>query len=215
MISFARALGERRYKRVVSVNSAQSGKTDTFLDVIGWRLDHAPAPILYVGPSKQFVTEQFEPRVVALLDQVPILSQKVVRGKRMTRARKMVAGVPLRLAHGGSSAALKSDPAALAIVDEYDEMLATVKGQGAPLSLIEARGATYADFVCGIVSTPGTGVTDIEHDAHWGFDFWQSTADADVESPIWKLWRQGTRHHFVWRCLHCHHPFIPRFRHLR
>jgi len=215
MIPFARALGERRYRRVVSVNAAQSGKTDSVLDVIGWRLDTAPAPILYVGPNKQFVCEQFEPRVMALLDEAPVLSQKVTRGKRMTKTRKTVAGVPLRLAHGGSSAALKSDPAGLAIIDEYDELLASVKGQGAPLTLVEARGTTYADFVCGVVSTPGTGIAEIEHDERSGLDFWGASSEADLESPIWKLWRQGTRHHFTWRCLHCHDPFIPRFRHLR
>ena len=50
--------------------------------------------------------------------------------KPMTKTRKAVAGVSVRLAHAGSSAALKSDPASLALVDEYDEMLANVKGQG-------------------------------------------------------------------------------------
>ena len=32
-------------------------------------------------------------------------------------------------------------------MDEIDEMMANVKGQGDPLGLVEARGETYADFV--------------------------------------------------------------------
>src|SRR5260221_5049169 len=91
----------------------------------------------------------------------------------MTKTRKLVAGVPLRLAHGGSSTALKSDPAALAIIDEYHEMLLSVTGQGSPLTLVEARGATYADFVCGVTSTPGIGAVEIERDKESGLDFWR------------------------------------------
>ena len=103
------------------------------LDVAGQRLDQAPVPILYVGPNKQFLSEQFEPRVMALLDGAATLVDKVARGKRMTKTRKMVAGVPFRLAHAGSTTALKSDPAALALVDEYDEMRSNVNDQGGPL----------------------------------------------------------------------------------
>jgi phage terminase large subunit GpA-like protein len=71
----------------------------------------------------------------------------------MTKTRKMIAGVSFRLAHAGSSAALKSDPAALALVDEYDEMLANIRGQGDPLGLVERRGDTYPDFVAVVTST--------------------------------------------------------------
>jgi phage terminase large subunit GpA-like protein len=58
---FARAVATRTHRRVVFVTSAQMGKSDALLDIIGQRLDQAPAPILYVGPNKQFLTEQFEP----------------------------------------------------------------------------------------------------------------------------------------------------------
>lgn len=192
------------------------GKTDFELDLIGWRLDQRPVPILYVGPTKQFVVEQFEPRVMALLDEAKGLAAKVLRGKRMTKTRKTIAGVPLRLAHGGSSSALKSDPAAFAIVDELDELLSNVKKQGDPLALVEARGDTYADFVCVVSSTPSVGAVDIERDATSGLDLWKpAEKKEDVESPIWRLWQAGTRHHFTWPCPHCGGWFVPRFSLLR
>lgn len=97
-----RAVAECRAKRVVVVTAPQSGKTEMLLDIAGSRLDQKPAPILYVGPNKQFLTEQFEPRVMALLDSAPSLAGKVARGKRMTKTRKMIAGVSFRLAHAGS-----------------------------------------------------------------------------------------------------------------
>jgi phage terminase large subunit GpA-like protein len=129
IVPVERAVHAGSHKRVVMVCGAQMGKTDGLLDSMGARLDQRPAPILYVGPIRDFLTDQFEPRLMSLLDEAETLSAKVVRGKRMKKTLKIVAGVPVRLAHAGSSAALKSSPAALALVDEYDEMLANVRRQ--------------------------------------------------------------------------------------
>jgi phage terminase large subunit GpA-like protein len=162
------------------------------------------------------LTEQFEPRVMALLDSAPSLAGKVSRGKRMTKTRKMIAGVSFRLAHAGSSAALKSDPAALALVDEYDEMLANIRGQGDPLGLVERRGDTYPDFVAVVTSTCKRGTVQSVRDDKSGLDFWAPAPTEDVrESPIWALWQEGTRHHWAWPCPHCAEYFIPRFDVLR
>jgi phage terminase large subunit GpA-like protein len=210
-IQFGRAIAARRKRRVVGVFAAQSGKTETLLDVVGHRLDQDPAPILYVGPNRQFLNEQLEPRVMALLDEAPTLERKVARGKRMTKARKVIAGVPLRLAHAGSSTALKSDPASLAITDEADELMANVRGQGDPFGLIDARGDTYADFVHAIVSTPSTGPKEVERCPVSGLDFWRVMPADDIGSKVWRLWQSGTRYHWTWRCPECGEWFVPRF----
>lgn len=215
IVAPARAIAGVASKRVVMVTASQSGKSEMMLDLAGQRLDQQPAPILYVGPNKQFLTEQFEPRVMALLDEAPTLAGKLARGKRMTKTRKVIAGVPFRLAHAGSSAALKSDPAALALIDEYDEMLANIKGQGDPLGLVERRGDTYPDFVCGVVSTCRRGMVSTVLDEGSGLVFWDVAPNEDIESPIWRLWQAGTRHHWAWPCPHCGEYFIPRFACLR
>ncbi|MBI1649867.1 terminase gpA endonuclease subunit [Hyphomicrobium sulfonivorans] len=202
------------YKRVTGVMGAQMGKTDGELDLIGHRLDQRPAPILYVGPTKDFVVDQFEPRLITLLDEAPTLKAKVARGKRSKKTRKLVAGVPVRLAYGGSSSALKSDPAALAIVDEYDEMLSNIKGQGDPLGLIEARGFTYAEFVTVITSTPSRGLVETEIDPVSGLELWSEADTEELESGIWKLWQEGTRYHWTLPCPHCGEYFVPRFKNL-
>jgi phage terminase large subunit GpA-like protein len=216
-IEFGRAFTHARYKRVVLVMAAQTGKTDTLLDVIGERLDNRPAPVLYVGPNKQFITDQFEPRVRQLFEQSKSLQSKMlggINGKRQKQTLKRVNGTTFRLAHAGSSTALKSDQASLAVVDEYDELLANVKGQGDPLGLIEARGFTYADFVAGVVSTPSCGMIKTEIDEVSGLEFWAAVPPEDIDaiqSPIWRLWQEGTRHHWCWPCPHCDDYFVPRF----
>src|SRR5258708_38148935 len=59
MIEWGRAIsaGGGKYRRAVMVCGAQMGKTDELLDVIGERLDTRPAPIMYVGPSRDFNTD--------------------------------------------------------------------------------------------------------------------------------------------------------------
>ncbi len=210
-IAFGREVAAANYSRCVLAMFAQGGKSEMLLDLIGERMDRAPAPILYVGPTKQFLNEQWEPRVVDLLDQAPALMSKVARGKRMTKSRKVINGNPLRLAHAGSSTALKSDPAALALTDEADELMANVKGQGDPLGLIDLRGETYGDFVHAIVSTPSAGPSEVQRDSETGLEFWAEQDPDDLESKIWALWQDGTRYHWAWRCPQCQGYFIPRF----
>jgi phage terminase large subunit GpA-like protein len=216
MIPWARAVHEGgKYRRFVAVTAAQSGKTDAILDLMGARLDQKPAPILYVGPTKAFLTDQFEPRLMGLLDEAETLKRKVIRGRMIKKTLKLVAGVRVRLAHAGSSSALKSDPAAIAFIDEYDEMYRSVMGQGDVLGLVEARGVTYADFATAVTSTPSKGLVDIVSDAESGLDFWKEVNAEDIESPIWRLWQEGTRYHWAWPCMQCGEYFIPRFKLLK
>src|ERR1700676_728542 len=143
------------------------------LDIIGSRLDTRPTPIIYCGPSLDFVTNQFEPRLMELFDQAPTLRGKIARGQKNKKTRKTVAGVQLRLAHAGSSTALKSSAAGLALVDELDAMLVDVNRQGDPLSLVTARGDTFSDFVVGVASTPSIGAGEVERDPVSGLEFWK------------------------------------------
>lgn len=211
MIAFERAVAARTHKRVVMVVGAQMGKSESLLDIIGQRMDLSPVPMLYLGPTKQFLQEQWEPRIMELIDQSASLRDKVSRGKRMTKTRKVISGVPLRLAHGGSSVALKSDPFGLALTDEADELQANVKGQGDPIRQVDRRGDTYADFVHAIVSTPSEGPSDITTDPDSGLQFWAEVEPSEIASTIWRLWQGGTRYHWAWPCPHCGDYFIPRF----
>lgn len=214
LVPLGRAAVSGKYTRVVGVTAAQMGKTDTELDVIGQRLAQRPTPILYVGPSRDFNTDQFEPRLKQLINESDALKDKLIRGRREKKLVKIIAGVKVRLASGGSSTALKSDPAGLGVVDEYDEMTANIRGQGDPLGLVEARGETYADFVTLVTSTPSKGVVETEIDEVNGLEFFAVGDPTEIESPIWRLFQEGTRHHWAWHCPCCDEPFIPMKKHL-
>jgi phage terminase large subunit GpA-like protein len=214
VVPFLRAFSDPRYRRVALVCGAQMGKTDSELDLIGERLDNRPVPIIYVAPSREFATDQFEPRLVELFRQAPSLASKVLGGfesKRQKKTLKRVAGVTVRLAHAGSAVSLMSSPCGLALVDEYDTLLRDVQKHGDPLGLIEARGLTYADFTLGVCSTPSKGNVETYVDPASGLELWSPAMPEDLESPIWALWQQGTMFHWAWPCVHCGEYFVPRF----
>ncbi len=223
MIDFARAFDVInqlssygcRYDALVLACGSQMGKSDTVLDVIGQTLDERPAPILYVGPSQSFVEREIEPRLMAMLNGTKRLSDKVARGKRMTKHRKMVGGVPVALAWAGSASQVAGMAAKVALIDELDRTDSSVQGEGDPFTLLEARGFSYADRIRAAISTPLSGAVDIEVCPTTGLEFWRRMSSEDVESPIWRLWQQGTRHHFAWPCPHCDEHFVPRFKQLR
>lgn len=210
MTPFAMAVHGRTHKRVVMVVSAQSGKTETFMDILGERLDTAPVPVIFVGPSKQMLTEQLEPRIDDLMKNTP-LRDRLAPEYKQKKTRKLINGVPLRLAHGGSSTALKSDPFGLALTDEADEMMSNVRGAGNPITLVDARGDSYADFVHAVTSTPSEGTTEVQYDEKSGLEFWADTDQSEIKSTIWRLWLSGTRYHWSWPCPECEEYFIPRF----
>ena len=58
------------------------GKTDSIIDVVLSRLDQRPVPIIYAGPDRNFVTDQFEPRLDDALNRSKSLSVKLARGKK-------------------------------------------------------------------------------------------------------------------------------------
>jgi len=204
-----------RYDSIVLVCGSQMGKTDTVLDVIGTTLDQRPAPIMYVGPTKDWLNREIEPRVMNMLNGAPRLRERLATGKRMTRFRKLVGGVPLAMVWAGSAAQVAGMAAKYAIIDELDRIDASIQGEGDPFTLIEARGFTYRDRMRAAISTPLKGNVDIERDPQSGLEFWKLMEPEDVESPIWRLFQQGTRHHFSWPCPECGVFFIPRFKQLR
>lgn len=215
IIAFEKFFDNPRFEVCALISGTQMSKTDGILDVMGWRLATKPRPQLYVGPSKDFVSNQFEPRLMKLFDEAVALAPLVARGKRNKKTLKTVAGVTVRLAWAGSATSLASDQAGDVYVDEFDKMVGGVKGEGGPFGLAKARADTYRDRKIAVTSTPKRGAVETEKDETTGLEFWKMADPADIESPIWAKWQTGTRHHFAWRCPHCEKWFIPRMSLLR
>jgi phage terminase large subunit GpA-like protein len=212
VIAFERFFSDDQYETCALITGTQQSKTDAILDVIGWRLDTRPRPQLYVGPSRDFVADVFEPRLMKLFDEAPRLAGLIARGKRNKKVRKIVNGAPIRLAWAGSATSLASDQAGDVYIDEYDKMVNGRIGTGDPFTLAKARADTYADRKICVTSTPERGRIEVEKCPDTGLEFWKVAPPADLESPIWIKWQTGTRHHWAWPCPHCGAFFIPRLK---
>ncbi len=148
MTPIVRACIAPEYKRVIAVMGSQMGKTAGLLNVIGQRLDDDPAPIIYVGPTRNNIEHVIEPKIMELLKQTPSLWNKLAKGKKLSKNHKRIAGTSLRLAWSGSPTELASDHAVLVLVDEIDRM-STHSKEGSVFELAEARTSTYAwNIIC-------------------------------------------------------------------
>ena len=127
MIEPARQVNNPAYETIALVCSAQMGKTETMLDVIGATWDCRPRPMMLVGPDEFFVRNEHEPRVLNLIAQSASLRSKAATGKKTRLYQKTVAGVPLRLAWAGSESQLSGMAAWLVVFDEIDRT-GTIKG---------------------------------------------------------------------------------------
>lgn len=191
--------------------ASQMGKTAGLLNVIGHRLDDDPAPVLYIGPTKSNVDGVIEPQVQQMLRQCASLWRKTLQGRKAQKLIKRVAGVTLRLAWAGSATELASQPAHTVLLDEIDRMQ-PIPGEGDPMTLAEARNATYPDGKLIATSTTTEGSVDVEKHAVTGIEHWALADADDVDSPIWRMWQEGTRFEWAVPCPHCAEYFIPRFR---
>jgi phage terminase large subunit GpA-like protein len=203
----------RHYRRIIIVMGTQMGKTTSLTNMIGHKLDDDPAPILYIAPTKSSIDTVVEPQIAAMLRSTPSLWAKTERGKMARKLAKKVAGVSLRLAWGGSKTELASQPVHTVLTDEVDKM-EPIPGEGDPLSLAEARIATFPDGRIIVTSSPTEGNVEVERDLETGLEHWTVAKPEDVISKVWSLWQGGTRFEWAVPCPDCKEYFVPRFKQL-
>lgn len=200
--------------RVVAMFGSQMSKTDGIcLNIAGHRLDEDPVPVLYVGPTKSNIDNVIEPRVDKMFKSCASLASKLLRGKKSKKLVKQVGGVTFRMAWAGSATEMASQPAAIVIIDEVDRMK-EIDGEGDPVTLGEARTATYPDYLIVLDSTPTMGSADTYIHPDTGMEHWKIAHRDDIQSPIWWYWQEGTLEEWAVPCLHCGKYFIPRFKYL-
>ena len=174
---------------------AQLGKTEGLLNLIGWRLDDDPCPILYIAPTQKQAESISRDRLGKMLASTPSLWEKLAKGQANKLSEKWISGVRLGFGWAGSATELNSHPPGLVMVDERDRMGEDTEGEGEgdPVSLAEARTATFPDGKVVVCSTP----------------------TLEGASPIWALFEEGTQFRWSWPCPHCGDYFVPEFKLLR
>lgn len=208
MIPVCIAFADPKYNKVTFVMGTQMGKSATMQNVIGWRLDDEPAPIIYVGPTESNINNVVEPKIVEMFQQAKSLQLKY--DAKSSKHKKRVAGVSLRFAWAGSATELASDSAVITLVDEVDRPDENSTGEGDLVEIAEARGDAYTDSKLGLTSTPTKGVVSSFTHPDTGLTHWAVSKKGKVSSPVWQQWEKGTRHEWAVPCPHCNDYFIPR-----
>ena len=178
-----------KYRRIVVVCGTQMGKTELLLNLIGHRLDIDPAPVIFVAASQRQVEAISTGRVAKMIASTPSLDKKLDKRKSANKtSEKFIGGQRLGFAWAGSAIELSSHPAALVLLDERDRM-EDLPGEGDPVTLAEARTATYPDGKVVVTSSP----------------------TIEGASPVWGLFEGGTQFRWTWPCPDCGEYFSPSF----
>lgn len=155
-------------ERVVFMKGAQIGATEAGNNWVGYIIQHAPGPMLYLEPTVDVARKASKQRISPMLENTPSLATLVSEPKSKhaenTILTKDYPGGTLTIGGANSAAGLRHIPVRYLFADEVDGYPADVDDEGDPLSLAIKRTATFSGTrKIFMVSTPTTrGVSRIE-----------------------------------------------------
>ncbi len=161
------AMNDPATETIVVMSSAQVGKTEILLNIIGYYIDQDPAPILLLQPTLEMAEAFSKDRLAPMLRDTPALKGKVKdprsRDSGNTLLHKQFPGGHITMAGGNSPASLASRPIRILLADEVDRYPVSAGSEGDPLSLAERRTSNFWNRKKVYVSTPGVrGMSRIE-----------------------------------------------------
>ena len=161
------AFSDPAVETVVVMSSAQVGKTEIVLNLLGHFIDQDPSPILVLQPTLDMAKAFSKDRLKEMLRASPRLRGKVEesgrRGSDDTLLHKAFPGGHITMVGANSAAGLASRPIRVVLADEADRYPASAGDEGDPVSLARKRTATFWNRKVGLFSTPTIkGVSRIE-----------------------------------------------------
>lgn len=160
-------------RKVVLRFPIQFGKTAIAQSMLGYTMDHDPAPIMVCLPGEVSMQKWVDQKLNPMVEETPV----VRRALKSTASRdsanrsnfKDFSGGQLYLEHAGSPARLKSSTVRKLIVDELDEFAASLRSGDDPMALLVGRTTAYpSNHQILLISTPtlaGFSRIDAEYEA--------------------------------------------------
>jgi phage terminase large subunit GpA-like protein len=144
---------------VVVMTSAQVGKTEIELNVVGYYIHQDPSPIMVVVPNKDPVAKDWSrDRLAPMIRDTDVLYEKVSDPKARDGANstlhKQFPGGLLVIAGANAPADLASRPIRILLFDEVDRFPESAGSEGDPISIAEKRTETFWNRKKIKVSTP-------------------------------------------------------------
>lgn len=158
-------------QEVIFMKGAQIAATEVGFNFVGYIIDVAPAPTLYVMPTVDTSKRNSKQRLDPTIKATPRLREKIAparsRDSGNTVLQKDFPGGTLVMTGANSAAGLRSMPARFLILDEADAYPTDLEGEGSPVDLARARTRTFAKKKIYMPSTPtlkGASVVESEFD---------------------------------------------------
>lgn len=133
--------------QIVIMASAQVGKSEIELNMMGAAIDNDPGPILYIQPTDKVAEDYSKRRITPMLNACPSLKRKVAKTKSRDSANtitmKTFVGGSLAIIGANSPADLASKPVRYIFMDETDRFPASAGSEGDPQELAERRTETF------------------------------------------------------------------------
>jgi phage terminase large subunit GpA-like protein len=134
-------------QKVIVKKSSQVGFTEMGNNWLGYIIDIAPAPMLYVMPTDTMVKETVKKRIEKMIESTPALAAKISpsksRDKSNTLLYKEFRGGFAKFVGANSPNGLSSDAVRYVYMDETDRYPQSVEGEGSPEGLAETRTITF------------------------------------------------------------------------
>lgn len=179
---------------IVVMSSAQVGKSEIELNMMGRAMDNDPGPMLYIQPTDKVAEDYSKRRIAPMIAACPTLRDKVFKAKGRDAANtitmKTFPGGSLAIIGANSPSDLASKPVRYIFMDEIDRFPASAGTEGDPIELAERRTETFRHNRK-IVKT--------------------STPTIKGVSKIEKAYMKGTQEEWHTQCPHCRQYCYIRF----
>lgn len=176
------------------IKCPQSGATEAVHNCIGYTIDRAPGPVLYVYPDEATARENAQDRIIPMLRSSPRLREYLTgMADDMGSLRIRMSHLTVYMAWSGSAARLGNKPIRYLVLDELDKYQGT-KREAAAEALAEKR----------VIS--------------WGSRaiIWKLSTPTVVDGPIDRAFRTSEarfRYHVI--CPHCGCELLMDFERIR
>ncbi len=163
------AVNDDECESVIIMSSAQVGKTEIILNILGYYIDYDPAPIMIVQPTLDMAQTFSKDRLAPMIRDTPALRGKVkaARSKMSenTILHKKFPGGHVTIVGANSASGLASRPIRILLCDEVDRYPASAGTEGSPIELAQKRTNTFWNRKIIKVSTPTIkGISKIENE---------------------------------------------------
>ena len=132
---------------VVLMWGAQTSKTETSNNWLGYIIHHAPGPVMAVQPTVDMAKRLSKQRLADMIETTPALRERVSEARSRdsgnTLLSKEFPGGVLVLAGANSASGLRSMPARYLSLDEVDAYPEDVDNEGDPVALAIKRTSTF------------------------------------------------------------------------